>query len=103
MIEKRIRLGKEQEKQPGKVRATALGFEPDRDNAPRVLATGQGKIAQQIINLAIANHIPLREDPILAAALSNIDINEEIPPELYAVVAEVFAYVYRIHNKHLQK
>ena len=74
----------------------------NEDAAPRVLATGRGKIAQQIIDLAIANGIPLREDPILAAALSNIDVNEEIPTELYAVVAEVFAYIYRIRGKRLE-
>ncbi len=101
MIGKKIRLGKELEKQPQQVRATALGYDPEQDVAPRVLATGRGEIAQQIIKLAIANNIPLREDPILAAALASIDLNEEVPPELYAVVAEVFAYLYRIHNKHL--
>jgi flagellar biosynthesis protein len=99
MIVNRIRLGKEKDSHPHELRATALGYEPDQDAAPRVLATGRGKIAQQIIDLAIANGIPLREDPILAAALANIDVNEEIPPELYAVVAEVFAYIYRIRGK----
>lgn len=99
MIGKKIRLGKELGKPLA--RATALGYDPEQDAAPRVLATGRGEIAQQIIKLAIANNIPLREDPILAAALSSIDLNEEVPPELYAVVAEVFAYLYRIHNKHL--
>ena len=101
MIVNRIRLGKEKEKEKNQLRASALGFTPDQDNAPRVLAAGRGKIAEQIIALANANGIPIREDPILSAALSTIDINEEIPPELYSVVAEVFAYIYRIQGRHL--
>ncbi len=95
----RIRLSNEKKEANSPLRATALGYDQVRDAAPRVLATGRGKVAQQIIDLAIANGIPLREDPILSAALANIDLNEEIPPELYAVVAEVFAYIYRIRDK----
>lgn len=101
MIVNRIRLGKEKEKENSPLQATALGYTPDIDVAPRVLAAGKGKIAQQIIELAQSNGIPIREDPILSAALSTIDINEEIPPELYSVIAEVFAYIYRIQGKHL--
>ena len=101
MIVNRIRLSKEKEKNQNPLQATALGYTLGEDVAPRVLAAGRGKIAQQIIDLANSNGIPIREDPILSAALSNIDINEEIPPELYAVVAEVFAYIYRIQGKHI--
>ena len=99
MITNRIYLGKEKGKKRSELQATALGYDPESDVAPRVLASGRGKIAQQIINIAMENGIPLREDPILAAALSNININEEIPPELYAVVAEIFAYLFRIREK----
>ena len=103
MIMNRIRLSNEKKDANSQLRATALGYDQERDAAPRVLATGRGKIAQQIIDLAIANGIPLREDPILSAALANIDLNAEIPPELYAVVAEVFAYIYRIRDKRVPK
>jgi flagellar biosynthesis protein len=103
MIVNKIRLNDEKKDPKSQLRATALGYDMDRDAAPRVLATGRGKIAQQIIDLAVANGIPLREDPILAAALANIDVNEEIPPELYAVVAEVFAYIYRIRDKRISR
>jgi flagellar biosynthesis protein len=99
MITTRIYLGKEKEKQRSELQATALGYDPENDEAPRVLASGRGKVAQQIINIAMENGIPLREDPILAAALSSININDEIPPELYAVVAEIFAYLFRIREK----
>ena len=84
-----------------RLHATALGYDPEKDNAPRVLASGQGKIAEKIIALAQANGITIREDPVLAMALSGIDINAEIPPELYTVVAEILAYIYRLMNGRL--
>lgn len=96
-----IHIGPQKEDKPGTLTATALGYDPEKNAAPKVLATGRGQIAQQIIDIATANGIPLREDPILAAALSQIDINEEIPQELYSVVAEVFAYIYRIQEKRM--
>jgi flagellar biosynthesis protein len=101
MIVNRIRFGNEKKKSQGELQASALGYDPLKDSAPRVLAKGRGQVAQNIIDLAIANGIPIQEDPILTAALSTIDVNEEIPPELYAVVAEVFAYIYRIRGKTL--
>lgn len=80
-------------------KAVALGYEPSKDDAPRVLASGKKKIAEQIIAIAKQNGIPIREDPILTAALMEIDINQTIPPELYRVVAEVLSYIYRIQQK----
>jgi flagellar biosynthesis protein len=81
-------------------RAIALGYEPEKDDAPRVLATGKGIIANQIIEIAKKNGIPIKDDPVLAAVLSEIDVNNTIPPELYRVVAEVLSYIYRIQQKH---
>ena len=96
MIYNRIRRPR---KPSGLQQATALGYDPEKDDAPRILAAGQGKIAEQIIALAQENGIPIREDPVLAAALACVDINDTIPPQLYAVVAEVLAYVYRIQQR----
>lgn len=84
--------------EPPRKTATALGYNPDKDTAPVVLASGRGKIAEQIIDIARANQIPVHEDPLLASTLSKININDVIPPELYTVVAQVFAYIYRIRN-----
>lgn len=89
-----------EEEHPAK--AVALGYDAEKDHAPRVLASGKGLVAEQIIALAKANNIPVREDPILAAALSNVAVDTMIPPELYAVVAEVLAYVYRIRNRKIK-
>jgi flagellar biosynthesis protein len=86
---------------PGKITATALGYDPEKDMAPRVVAAGQGEIARKIIEKARECGIPIKEDPVLAMALESIDVNETIPPELYRVIAEVFAYVYRIQEKRI--
>jgi flagellar biosynthesis protein len=103
MLYNRLRFKSEQEENPLRKKATALGYDAQKDLAPRVLAAGSGAVAEKIIALAQENGIPIREDPILTAALESIDINETIPPELYTVVAEVFAYVYRIREKHQER
>jgi len=79
--------------------AVALGYNPIKDDAPIVLASGKEKIAEKIIEIARKNNIPIKDDPVLAAALMQIEINDKIPPELYRVVAEVLAYIYRIQQK----
>lgn len=76
--------------------ATALGYDPEKDNAPVVLASGRGKIAEDILKAARENNIPIHADPALAESLGKVNINQSIPPELYIVVAEIFAYIYRI-------
>jgi flagellar biosynthesis protein len=80
-------------------KAVALGYDPNKDDAPRVLASGKAKIAEEIISVAQKNGIPIQDDPLLTAALMEIDINKTIPPELYRVVAEVLSYIYRIQQK----
>ncbi len=82
--------------------AIALEYNPDEDDAPRVIASGRGEIADKILQIAQANQIPIKEDPVLAQALSLVDLEEEIPPELYAVVAEVLGWVYRLRKKNIE-
>lgn len=82
------------------LKATALQYDPERDNAPRVIASGQRKIAEQILTEARKHNIPIHEDPALTAALAGVNLGEEIPVELYQVVAEVLAYVFRVTNKY---
>ena len=103
MYFRRLRLKKtgypEDPSQPeGPGRAIALGYDPEQDPAPRVLASGQGVIAEQILAIARDKGVPIREDPILAAALATVELEAVIPPELYALVAEVLAYVYRLRE-----
>jgi flagellar biosynthesis protein len=87
------------ENKPEVKRAVALSYDPENDSAPKVLASGSGFVAERILEIARANQLPIRDDPILAEALAQVDLNQAIPPELYAVVAEVFAFVYRVRKK----
>lgn len=73
--------------------ATALGFDPDKDDAPKVLASGKGYIAQKMIELANEHQLPVYKDERLAHQLQNLEIGENIPPELYHVVAEIFIFI----------
>ena len=82
-------------------RATALGYDAEKDEAPRILAKGMGATAERIIELAKEHDIPIMEDPVLVSALSMLEVDQLIPPELYAVVAEILVYVYRIQQKRM--
>jgi flagellar biosynthesis protein len=99
MYYKRFSPGASKGQNNNKICAVALGYKPGEDIAPRVLASGRGEIAAKIIALACENCIPIREDPILVSALAELDVNTIIPPELYPVVAEVLAFIYRIYQK----
>lgn len=79
--------------------AAALAYDQERDRAPKVVAAGSGKLAEQIIALAKEHNIPTYEDPVLVACLQALDVGAEIPPELYRVVAEVLAYIYRVSQR----
>ena len=78
------------------LKAAALKYERLKDKAPKVIAKGQKNIAEKIINIAKENNIPIKEDPELVEILCKLDLYEEIPEELYKVVAEILAYVYHI-------
>lgn len=85
--------------QVNKKKAVALGYNRSQDNAPKVLASGAGEIANKIISLAKEHDIPIKEDPDLIEILSKVEVDQEIPPNLYKVVAEIFSFLYKITNK----
>jgi flagellar biosynthesis protein len=76
--------------------AVAVKYNHKTDTAPRVVAKGQRALAERIIALAHQHAIPLREDPVLVEALYQLEIQQEVPPELYRAMAEVLAYIYRL-------
>lgn len=80
-------------------KAVALQYRPHKDNAPRVTAKGTGATAEKIIELARQHHVPLRNDPDLVAVLSMLDLETEIPPSIYIIVAELLAYIYRLNEE----
>ncbi|MGO4887798.1 EscU/YscU/HrcU family type III secretion system export apparatus switch protein [Anaerobacillus sp. MEB173] len=79
--------------------AVALGYDVNRDQTPKVIDKGQGFVAEEIIKVAKENQIPIQEDCSLVHLLQQLEINEDIPVELYEVVAEIFAFVYRLDQK----
>lgn len=82
--------------------AVALAQDPARGDAegapPRVVASGRGRVAEQILELAFANNVRVREDADLAQLLSAIEVESEIPIEAFAAVAEILIYVYRANG-----
>ena len=96
--------------------AVALGYDHTKQAAPKVLAKGQGPIAQKIVQIAIDEGIEIRQDADLVQILKAVDIDEEIPVEAFAAVAEIMenprraylvltaeiiSYVYQVNNKQL--
>ncbi len=80
---------------PKKIKkAVALKYDKQKHDAPRVVAKGQGQVAENIIELAKKHDIPIKDDPDLIEVLSSLEINEEIPSEIYVAVAELLAFVY---------
>jgi flagellar biosynthesis protein len=76
-----------------KRRAAALQFDPARDAVPVLSAYGEGLIADKIIETAREHRIPVQKDPNLAATLAKLSVGDEIPPELYEVVARILVFV----------
>lgn len=72
--------------------AVAIAYEPG-EAAPKILATGKGRVAERIIETAKENQVPTYKDNKLAATLSKLQIGDMIPPELYGVVAEILVFV----------
>ena len=79
--------------------AVALKYDLDSMAAPRVVAKGKNYLALRIREKAIANEVPIIENPPLAQALyKSVEVGQEIPPHLYRAVAEILAYIYRLMN-----
>ena len=83
-----------------KHKAVALHYNYENDAAPVVVAKGQGYIAQRIEEVAKEWGIPLKEDSQLADYLMALDLYQEIPPELYSVVAEILAFIFSMDRKY---
>ncbi|MCP5102187.1 MAG: type III secretion system protein [bacterium] len=81
------------------LKAVALKYDMDQDRAPRVTAKGKGLIAQKIIEVAEENNIPLYQDNELTQVLEALDLDTEIPNEMFRAVAEVLAFIYRVNKK----
>lgn len=85
-------LKKEKKEKEKPRQAIALAYDPEEE-APRVIASGRGALADRIIERARDEDIPIHRDDKLADTLSRLEIGDMIPPELYEVVAEILVFV----------
>ncbi|MDZ5474357.1 EscU/YscU/HrcU family type III secretion system export apparatus switch protein [Bacillus sp. 31A1R] len=79
--------------------AIALSYDQRKHDSPRVVAKGKGIVAENILEKAKENNVPIQEDSSLVELLSKLEINENIPEELYQAVAEVFAFIYKTNKE----
>jgi flagellar biosynthesis protein len=79
--------------------AVALEYERDTHNAPRVVASGRGVVAERIMEVARENGVTIEANPMLAEALSGVPVDDTIPRELYQAVAEVIGFVLRAQRR----
>lgn len=86
---------RKREKRPA---AAALTYDPVKPEPPQVVAIGRGHLAAEIVRVAKENGIALHEDPGLVEALAMLDVSDYIPRELYAVIAEILSYVFRVDS-----
>ncbi len=84
-------------------KAVAILYDEEKSAAPQVVASGQGIIAQKIIETARDAGVYIQEDPNLIELLSKVPVGDEIPVELYQTIAEVLAFVYRVNNSYKEK
>jgi len=76
----------------------ALRYDQTKEGAPKVIGKGQGLLAEKLLELAREYDIPIHEDRDLVEILARLDLNEEIPPATYVVVAEILAFIYRANE-----
>ena len=90
-------MSKQSESEQQRALAVALKYAPG-DSAPTVIAKGRGLVADEIIARAKEHGIYVHESPELVALLSNVDLDEHIPPALYVAVAELLAWLYNVEQ-----
>jgi flagellar biosynthesis protein len=90
------------EKTPKIKKAAALVYDREKDSAPRIIATGRGKVADRIIEKGREAGVAVMEDSDVSEVLEALPLGSEIPPELYQAVAEVLTFVYQTGRKYAQ-
>lgn len=80
--------------------AAVIRYDQEKDDVPIVVAQGRGDIARQIMKIAEEHDIPLHQDEALVQHLLDLDLGESIPPQLYAVMAEVLIMIERMEKKY---
>jgi flagellar biosynthesis protein len=84
-------------------KAAALQYDVESNSAPKVVAKGKGETAKNIIQIAQKHNLPIKKDEDLVELLSKIDVDKEIPTNMYKAVAEIFSFIYELSNKHKEQ
>lgn len=87
---------------PRQKKAAALAYDKQSDAAPKLTAKGRGQVAEKIITVAKEHGIPVEKDADLVEILDKVEIDSEIPIEVYSVVADIFAYIYKVNAQKKQ-
>ncbi|SFG24415.1 EscU/YscU/HrcU family type III secretion system export apparatus switch protein [Oribacterium sp. WCC10] len=82
-----------------KKRAAALKYDPDKNGAPVIVASGMGYTAEKITETAMKAGVPVYEDDSLASLLTQLKLGAEIPPELFSAVVEIYVYFLKFADK----
>ena len=93
----------DENKNPVVPEAVALRYDRGREDAPRVVAKGRGFVAQQLLSIAKRHSVPVYQNQTVTQLLMAVELDREIPPELYQAVANVLAYVYRLDGRVAEK
>lgn len=80
-------------------KVAALKYKQGDEAAPRLAAKGKGFLAEKILEIAKEHKIPIRKDADLVEVLEKLEVDQEIPLEIFAVVAEIFAYIYKTNQQ----
>ncbi len=80
-------------------KAVAVRYDQEKDAAPHIVAKGSGYLAERIMELALENDIHIHEDRDLVTLLSKLDVDTDIPENLYKAVAEILVFVYQLNQK----
>ena len=79
-------------------KSVALKYDQNTDNAPKVIASGKGNIAEKILKKAREENIPIKEDKDVVQVLAELNIGDEIPEDLYMVIAEILSFFYDLED-----
>jgi len=94
-----IKMSADKNKDNLKTKKTvALKYNQNTDQAPKIIASGKGSIAEQIIKKAREENIPIKEDNDVVQVLAELNIGDEIPEELYTVIAEILSFFYELED-----
>lgn len=80
-------------------KAVALRYLEEKEQAPKVVAQGSGDVAEKILAIAKQQQVPIYQDERLARVLMQVEVNEVIPPDLYAVVAQILAAIWSVDQE----